>query len=117
MDVIWARGWQSVAVADVLGVLVKRREIAYTTVMTTLVRLHEKGILERTLQGKRYLYTPVLSRQEFLQTTAREVLENLGASGVKESLAMLVQTVSSSDSESLDELERLIRRRREELGS
>ncbi len=33
-------------------------ELAYTTVMTVLVRLHEKGLVERTKEGRRVLYAP-----------------------------------------------------------
>jgi predicted transcriptional regulator len=116
MDVVWSRGLQQFAVSAVLNVLEKRRDIAYTTVMTTLARLHEKGLLERNKAGKRYLYEPRMSREEFLQQTAREVLEGIGEAGGRESLALLVETVSSADGEALDELERLIRLRRKELG-
>lgn len=116
MDVVWSRALKDFAVSAVLGVLEKRRDIAYTTVMTTLGRLHEKGLLQRNKAGKRYLYTPRMSREEFLQQTAREVLEGIGAAGGRESLALLVETVSSADGEALDELERLIRLRRKELG-
>ena len=116
MDVVWSRRLQQFAVSAVLNVLEKRRDIAYTTVMTTLARLHEKGLLERNKAGKRYLYAPKMSREEFLQQTAREVLEGIGEAGGRESLALLVETVSSADGEALDELERLIRLRRKELG-
>jgi predicted transcriptional regulator len=33
-------------------------ELAYTTVMTVLVRLHEKGLVTRKKQGPRFLYAP-----------------------------------------------------------
>jgi predicted transcriptional regulator len=116
MDVVWSRGLQQFAVSAVLSVIEKRRDIAYTTVMTTLARLHEKGLLERNKEGKRYLYAPRMSREEFLQQTAREVLAGIGEAGGRESLALLVETVSSADGEALDELERLIQLRRKELG-
>ena len=32
--------------------------LAYTTVMTVLVRLHEKGLVVRTKEGRRFLYSP-----------------------------------------------------------
>ncbi|MCX6951292.1 MAG: BlaI/MecI/CopY family transcriptional regulator [Verrucomicrobia bacterium] len=97
--------------------LEKRREVAYTTVMTTVARLYEKGLLSRERDGKRYVYSACSDREEFLQATAREVFESIGAPAGKESLALLVETVSSADTSSLDELERLIRLRRKELGS
>ncbi|MEO7037211.1 MAG: BlaI/MecI/CopY family transcriptional regulator [Polyangiaceae bacterium] len=39
----------------------KGRELAYTTVMTVLSRLHHKGALSRTKDGKRFLYSPARS--------------------------------------------------------
>ena len=115
MDVVWSRRLERFAVSDVLGVLEKRREIAYTTVMTTLARLHDKGLLKRRRDGKRYLYESRMSREDFLKQTAREVLEGIGAPGGHESLALLVETVSSADAKALDELEHLIELRRKEL--
>lgn len=114
MDVVWSRGLASFAVSDVLAVLQKQREIAYTTVMTTVARLHDKQLLRRVRDGKRYLYSPKLTREEFLASTAREVLE--GAVGAPGAMAMLVEKVSEASARELDELEALIRRRRRELG-
>ena len=113
MDVVWSKRLQSFAVSDVLSILEKRRDIAYTTVMTTIVRLYDKGLLRRTRDGRRYLYSPKLTREEFLQSTAREVLD--GAVGGQQALAMLAEKVSDASAAELDELEALIRQRREEL--
>ena len=113
MDTVWTRRLSSFAVSDVLAVLEKERDIAYTTVMTTLARLYEKGLLERERDGKRYLYTPKLSREEFLESTAREVLDR--AVGGRQAIAMLSEKVAEASAHELDELEALIRRRRQEL--
>lgn len=113
MDVVWGKQLSSFAVGDVLAILEKQRDIAYTTVMTTVTRLYEKGILERERDGKRYLYSPKLSREEFLQSTAREVLEE--AVGGHQAMAMLAEKVSEASAGELDELEALIQKRREEL--
>ncbi|MDX2088804.1 MAG: BlaI/MecI/CopY family transcriptional regulator, partial [Kofleriaceae bacterium] len=75
MDVVWSKRLTSFAVGDVLAILEKQRDIAYTTVMTTVTRLYEKGILERERDGKRYIYSPKLTREEFMESTAREVLD------------------------------------------
>jgi predicted transcriptional regulator len=114
MDVVWRKGLQDFSVSDVLAVLEKQRDIAYTTVMTTLSRLHEKGLLKRTRDGKRYLYSTKLSREEFLEGTAREVLD--GAIGGRQALAMLAEKVSEASVSDLDDLEALIKLRRRELG-
>jgi len=115
MDVIWSRKLSEFAVQEVLVVLEKRRDIAYTTVMTTLGRLHEKGLLDRAKDGKRYLYSARLSREAFLESTAREVLDR--AVEPQRAMAMLVEKVSESSAADLDELEALIRERRKELKS
>ncbi|MCA9629814.1 MAG: BlaI/MecI/CopY family transcriptional regulator, partial [Myxococcales bacterium] len=70
MEVVWSSD-RPLAVADVQRVLERARDIAYTTVMTTLVRLHEKGLLERERDGRRFLYRARLSRDELLRQTAR----------------------------------------------
>jgi predicted transcriptional regulator len=41
-------------------------ELAYTTVMTVLSRLHKKGVLKRKREGNRYLYSPAASAQRVL---------------------------------------------------
>lgn len=114
MDLIWRKKLVSFAVSDVLALLEKQRDIAYTTVMTTIARLHDKGVLRRVRDGKRYLYSPKLTREQFLESTAREVLE--GAVGGPQAMAMLAEKVSEASADELDELEALIRQRREDLG-
>lgn len=113
MDVVWKRALIRFCVHDVLSALEENRDIAYTTVMTTLGRLHDKGVLERVRDGKRYLYSAQLTREQFLESTAREVLD--GALGEQQVLAMLVEKVSEASTTELDGLEELIRRRRREL--
>lgn len=113
MDVVWGKQLSEFAVSDVLAVLEKKREIAYTTVMTTVARLYDKGLLERRRDGKRYIYSPKLTREQFLESTAREVLD--GAVGGPRAMAMLAEKVSEASAGELDQLEAIIRRRREEL--
>jgi predicted transcriptional regulator len=114
MDVVWSKRFTKFAVSDVLSVLAKQREIAYTTVMTTVARLHDKGLLRRERDGKRYLYSAKLTREQFLESTAREVLD--GAVGGGQAMAMLAEKVSAASAGELDKLEALIRQRREALG-
>jgi predicted transcriptional regulator len=113
MDAVWSKNLQSFAVSDVLAGLEKQRDIAYTTVMTVVSRLYTKGLLSRERDGKRYLYSPKLTREQFLEATAREVLD--GAVSDQRAMAMLAEKVSVASANDLDDLEALIRRRRQEL--
>ena len=113
MDVVWSKQLVSFAVGDVLAILEKQRDIAYTTVMTTVTRLYEKGIVERESDGKRYIYSTKLTREVFMESTAREVLDE--AVGGHHALVMLAEKVSEASAGELDDLEALIQKRREEL--
>jgi BlaI family penicillinase repressor len=51
-------GRGALAVQDLKAALdASGQELAYTTVMTVLVRLHEKGLVSRAKEGRRYLYS------------------------------------------------------------
>ncbi len=113
MEVIWDAHWPEFAVSDVHRDLERRREIAYTTVMTTKVRLHEKGLLGRRREGRRYVYETLMSRDEFIAQMTREVLQSLPPAGRDTALALLVERVAVADEAGLDQLEALIRARRE----
>lgn len=64
MTIIWSQ--KIVSVKDVNGILAARRKIAYTTVMTIMTRLANKGVLVRRLNGTSYLYQPKISREQFI---------------------------------------------------
>ncbi len=116
MDTVWDAGWDRFTVADVHRRLSEARQIAYTTVMTTVARLHDKGLLDREREGRRYVYRPRLSREAFLQEVTRQVLDNLPPASRRQAVALLVEQVAEADPEELDRLEALIRARRKELG-
>lgn len=115
MDVVWTRDWEVFSVRDVLEVLQEERSIAYTTVMTTVKRLFDKGLLEREKQGRRYVYTPIMGREEFHARMAVEVMRSLPEEGREAAMSMLIEEMSGS--ESLDRLEKLIAARKSETES
>ena len=115
MEVIWARSTGAFAVADVHRALELTRDIAYTTVMTTVSRLKDKGLLERAREGRRYVYRALKGREEFLREMTREVLHSLPDIGREEAVAYLVERVSEADADELARLEALISARRREL--
>jgi predicted transcriptional regulator len=91
---------------------------AYTTVMTTLDRLYKKGLLARRKSGRAFLYSPRITREEFERGVAEEVFEGLLSRAAGEAeplLACLVEAVGERDRELLDELDRLVRRKKQEM--
>lgn len=112
MEIVWGNNWDEFAVSDVHELLAAQREIAYTTVMTTVSRLFDKEHLTRRKDGRRYLYQPTMTRTEFIETMTREVLGSLPSVGQDAAVALLVERVAEADESELDRLEALIKQRR-----
>ena len=93
-------------------------EIAYTTLMTTLDRLHRKNVLTRTKQGRAFFYQPRLTRPEFESARAAHALRTAlegGSATLAPLLSCFVEAVGDRDRELLDELEALVKARRAEI--
>ncbi len=74
-------------------------ELAYTTVMTVLTRLWDKGRLTRQRHGRAYVYSPVLSEAEH---HADSMQHSLGEAGDKSAvLSSFVETLSTEDAAAL----------------
>ena len=89
--------------------------IPYTTIMTTLDRLHRKGVLLREKVGRAFVYRPRLTRDALRSDLAEQALQDVfgdRADRLKPILSFFIETVSREDRESLAALERLIAERR-----
>lgn len=96
MDVVWRLGRASVQ--DVVDSL--ERPLAYTTVMTTLRILEQRrGVLQRVKQGRAYIYTPVVARDEVCRSMAGELTRRLFRGSVKSLVLSLIDGDQISDSE------------------
>jgi predicted transcriptional regulator len=75
METLWVQSHQTVN--EVEERLRNKREIAHTTVLTTLDRMHRKGYLTREKQAKAFVYAPRYTRDEFERMLAQEVARNV----------------------------------------
>jgi predicted transcriptional regulator len=96
MEIVW-RSDGDLSVHDVHSAL--DRNVAYTTVMTTLDRLFKKGLLARNQSGRAYLYSPRMPRHRFAM----------------ELVSSLVADIGERDAALLDELEQFVREKRKKL--
>ena len=108
ISVLWEQPSQTVV--EVEERLRRKREIARTTVLTTLDRMHRKGYLAREKQGKAFVYSPRHTREEFERALAQEIL---GALGLGEPVLSTFVDLVGEDSAKLNQLEALIKQRRE----
>jgi predicted transcriptional regulator len=74
-------------------------QLAYTTVVTILSRLHAKGVLERHKAGRAYLYAPVADQPGLAARRMARVLD--GEADREAVLARFVSSLSDSDEELL----------------
>lgn len=116
MEVVWGLDADEFAVADVHRLIEACRPLAYTTVMTTVSRLHDKGLLDRCKDGRRYVYRTRMTREGFIEQATRDVLASLPPVGRRAAMALLVEQVAEADDGELERLEALIRARRAARG-
>ena len=75
MERFWKRG--PATVRDVVDDLARTRGLAYTTVMTVMVRLQGKGLLERERNGKTFVYRAMSTRDEHRAKISRDLARGL----------------------------------------
>ena len=98
MDRLWASEGAT-TVREVFEDLLRDREIAYTTVMSTMDNLHRKGWLSRERQGKAYLYVPGMTRAQYSAQLMRDALDVGGRSDLV--LAHFLEQISDDESAAL----------------
>jgi predicted transcriptional regulator len=105
MEFLWEHGPATVReVADAIGA---RRPVAYTTVMTVMVRLTEKGLLRRTGDRRRFVYAPAMDREAFLRRLSGRIIEDLVADFGEVAIAQFVDTIQRLAPERLAALKAL----------
>lgn len=75
LNALWSLGEGNVR--EVQEIVVRKRPLAYTTVMTVLDRLVRKGKLSRRKSGRAFVYTPETSREAMRRAAVRELVEML----------------------------------------
>lgn len=115
MDVVWDSG--EVTVRDVHQNLSANRTIAYTTVMTTLGRLADKGLLRRIEDQPAHHYTAVVSRDQYARSTVKSVVDWLLGHFPDPAVAYFIDRVEKEDEEVVDRLRQAIDERRRGQGS
>jgi BlaI family penicillinase repressor len=89
MNVVWSQ--KSVTVQDVVDAI--PRELAYTTVMTTMKILEDKGFIVRgKKRGRAYSYEALVSCESASTTTVNEMANRFFDGSVKSMVLSLIKT-------------------------
>lgn len=101
MDVLWQKG--KATVQEVLDSLPAKQPLAYNSVLTTIRILEKKGYVGHIKDGRAYVYTPVVERQDATRSEVRHLISRF----FKDSHEMLVLNILEDESIDADELRRL----------
>lgn len=106
MRLMWAR--KAASVRDILDALnVGERRLAYTTVMTVMSRLADKGLLSRERKGRMHVYRPTSTQADFLRQAATRRVQALVAEFGDLAVAQFLAEVTELSPERRRQLERL----------
>jgi len=93
MDILWSSEDESVR--EVYLRLKKTRTVAYTTVMTIMMRLSKKGYLKRKKQGNAYIYTAKKTKSQAVKDLVKYAFKNLTEEFGEVALAAFADEVDS----------------------
>lgn len=106
MEFMWQTG--EATVQEVTDALNRKRRTAYTTVMTVMVHLVDKGLLARTKEGKRYRYMVARDKQEFLRDSSNSRLQDLISDFGDIAIAQFLEQIEQIDDDRLQRLKDLV---------
>lgn len=101
MNVLWERGDSTVS--DVLGALNESLSLSYSTVLTTLRILEQKGYIKHTKNGRAFIYTPVVNSSEARSSALRHLIDRF----FNNTPELLVLNVIEQEGLDVDDLKRL----------
>ena len=95
-------------VQRVVRLISYRRVIAYTTVMTVMGHLVDKGLLNRSSDGKKYIYVVAQTKEQFLRRASQERVRRIINDFGDLAIAGFMGEISKSNPEKLEELRGLL---------
>jgi len=107
MKVVWER--DKTTVRDVYEALLERRKVAYTTVMTMMKILEQKGFLKKSQEDRAHVYRPAQPKGQVIGAMVREFVNRVFNGSAEPLLVHLVEEHHLSQKD-LEEIARLRRK-------
>ena len=109
LKIVWQRG--QATVREVYRDLAAQRKVAYTTVLTMMGILEQKGHLKKTAGERAYIYSPTKPQQQVVRSMVREFVHRVFNGSARPLLVHLLEDPDTRPEE-LAELEKLVKERR-----
>lgn len=75
MNVVWEKS--PTTIRDIFDVIKLKREVAYTTIATTVKILEDKNFLSSTKEGKAHLFSSLVPKKEYSRFAAKHLINKL----------------------------------------
>jgi predicted transcriptional regulator len=111
MKLLWARGES--AVSDLVAAMPDGEPLAYTSVLTTVRILEQKGYVKHRQEGRAFLYSPSVAEREASRSEIRHTMQRFFGNS-RERLLLSLLGDDEIDAEELDRLRALIARTTDE---
>lgn len=111
LKILWAEGPASVR--QIQEALAPNRGLAYTTVMTMLTIMANKGYVRRAKSGTGFVYRARIRRQDTSSGMLKDLIDRLYGGSTAAVMQHLLET-GDLDADELNELRQLIARKRKE---
>ena len=112
IEVVWELG--EATVRQVWRRLCRRKELAYTTILTAMQRLERDGWLTHRVDGRKHIYLPTKTREQAGAGSVRKFVQRMFDGNALLLFRQLVEEGELSDKE-LQELQKLINQKRKEI--
>ena len=110
LKILWGLGPQRVK--DVRHSLLPERKLAYTSVMTIMNIMVDKGYLARTKSGASFVYRPLVSREDTVHGILRDVVSRVFDGSASAVMLSLLES-SDIDQAEIGKLRRLLKSKSE----
>ena len=114
LKILWRDG--PLPVRDARDALAADRDLAYTSVMTVMNIMVEKGYLRRRKQGARYVYRPVVGQEATSRRMLGDLVDRVFDGSASAAMVNLLDA-ADLDADELREIRALLGRKAEESPS
>jgi predicted transcriptional regulator len=111
MNVVWDMG--NATVHDVKETLGKGRKPAYSTILTMMRKIEEKGYLAHDVDKRTFVYRATISREDVRQSILGDILDRVFEGSPAQLMSCLVDQNKISEKE-LEQIKKLIREAEED---
>ena len=111
MEIVWEQG--EVTARSMVDILYPRRKPAESSIRWMLQNLENKGYLEHRLEGRTYVYRPVVAREEATRKMIQHLADRISG-GSTDVLVTRIMELEKISEEELEEIKRRIEEKEQE---